>query len=253
MPNNFILYSLIFIIGIFAGSFVNICIYRFPKNQSVIKNSLNCLSCKTPYKKSELIPIFSWLFSGGKCKNCNEKISIRNPLVELINGALWVFIIYTTGFSVKSVLISLLFSALLVIMFMDWDTQLISTNAVNFIVILAIVDVIFTRDVSVFNHIIGALVVSIPLLLLHTFSRGRAMGLGDVYLMFGAGLFLGLQGVTVAIFIGLILGSIGGLIIKYFTKSSRFAFGPYLAVGIAIASLYGNQIFDAYLKYVGLA
>ena len=230
MPYTILSYSLIFIIGIFVGSFLNICIYRLPQEKSVFKNAPYCQQCEAHIKLFDLIPIFSWFILKGRCRACNEKFSIRYPAVELITGLLWILVFNALGFNLIAILIALLFSTLIVIFLMDWDTQLISIAAVNFIGLLSIANIIFVHEHKIYDYLLGAIIVSLPLLLIHIFSRGLAMGLGDVYLMAGAGLFLGIKGVTVAIFIGLFLGSICGLIIKYVTKSSRFAFGPYLSV-----------------------
>ncbi len=253
MPYTILLYTIIFTFGIFIGSFLNVCIFRLPKEESIVVNASHCLKCGTQIKRYDLIPIFSWIFLGGKCRNCKEKIPFRYPLVEFINGCLWVCSFLVLDFSAEAIIVSLLFSALVVVFFMDLDTQLINTGVVVVIGLLGIAKMIFARDIPISNHLLGAVVVSMPLLLIHFLTKGQGMGLGDVYLMIAGGLFLGMKGVTVAIFIGLVLGSIVGMILKYVTKSSKFAFGPYLSVGIAVSALYGEQIFNAYLKLVGLA
>ena len=102
------------------------------------------------------------------------------------------------------------------------------------------------------SHIIGFFAVSVPLLLIVLASKGRAMGLGDVYLMAAGGLFLGVQNILAALFIGLISGSIAGLIIKYKTESSVFAFGPWLSLGIAVSALYGDKLAQWYMTLTGL-
>ena len=100
--------------------------------------------------------------------------------------------------------------------------------------------------------IIGALIISIPLLVISLVSHEKAMGMGDVYLMAAAGLFLGVPNVLIAMLIALVSGSIVGMILKHSNGSSVFAFGPYLALGIAVAALYGDAIADFYVHYTGL-
>ncbi len=207
------------------------------------------MNCGTKISKRDLVPIFSWIFLKGKCRNCQEKISARYPAVELLNGLLWVSVFTLYGIGIKALLLSLLFSALVVVFLMDWDTQLINMQVVIFIAILAIPDYLFVKEITLSSHIIGAFAVSIPLILISVLSKGRAMGLGDAYLMAAAGLFLGGKCIAVAIFIGLISGSIGGLILKHFTQSSRFAFGPFLSIGIAVSAIYGEQLFNMYINY----
>ena len=146
---------------------------------------------------------------------------------------------------------ALLFSALIVVFFMDWDTQLISTYVVIFIGLLAIGNYIFCHEImstTLRSHIIGFFAVSVPLLLIVLASKGRAMGLGDVYLMAAGGLII----ILAELFIGLISGSIAGLIIKYKTESSVFAFGPWLSLGIAVSALYGDNLEQWYMTLTGL-
>ncbi len=251
MPIYIIQYILVLILGIFVGSFLNVCIYRLPSDQSIITHASHCMKCGTKIKKYDLIPVFSWIILRGRCRACHEKFSIRYPVIELMNGLLWILTIWRFDLTVKGILICLLFSALIVVFFMDWDTQLINTGVCIFIALLGVANII-NDDFKIKTYLIGALIVSIPLLLIAVISKEQAMGIGDAYLMAAGGLFLGIKPVAVAIFIGLIFGSIVGLILKYITKSSKFAFGPYLSLGIAVGALYGNELFDTYLKLVGL-
>ena len=251
MPIYIIQYILVLILGIFVGSFLNVCIYRLHSDRSIVTNASHCMKCGTKIKKYDLIPVFSWIILHGKCRACHEKFSIRYPVIELMNGLLWILTIWRFDLTVKGILICLLFSALIVVFFMDWDTQLINTGVCVFIALLGVANII-NDDFKFKTYLIGALIVSIPLLLIAVISREQAMGIGDAYLMAAGGLFLGIKPVTVAIFIGLIVGSIIGMILKYITKSSKFAFGPYLSIGIAVGALYGTELFNAYLKLVGL-
>lgn len=247
-----LLYVIIFIFGIVIGSFLNVCIYRLPLEESIAKGSSHCMKCGTKIKRYDLIPLFSWVILGGKCRSCKEKISFRYPAIEFLNGILWVISFIRFDFTLKGLIFAILFSALIVIFFMDFDTKLISVGVVIFIGFLAVPYYILIGDVNLSSHLIGALAVSFPLLIINLASKGRAMGLGDVYLMVGAGLLLGLKGVAVAIFFGLILGSIGGLMLKRINHSSVFAFGPFLSLGIAISALYGTELFDWYINFAML-
>lgn len=253
MPIYIIHYISALIFGVFVGSFLNVCIYRLPSEQSIVTNSSHCMKCGTKIKRYDLIPVISWFILRGRCRTCHEKFSIRYPMIELLNGLLWVLSIWRFDITIKGILVCLLFSALIVVFFMDWDTQLINTGVCIVIGLLGVANMFLTDDLKITDYLIGAAIVSVPLLLISVISKEQAMGMGDAYLMAAGGLFLGIKSVTVAIFIGLILGSLVGLILKYITKSSKFAFGPYLSIGIAVSSLYGHEIFNAYLKLVGLA
>ena len=146
-------------------------------------------------------------------------------------------------------------SALIVVFFMDWDTQLINTWVVVFIGVLAIPKFLLCQSaapLSLSAMILGAFVVSIPLLVIALVSHEKAMGMGDVYLMAAGGLFLGAPNILVAMAIALIVGSVCGVILKQANGNSVFAFGPYLSLGIAVAALYGDSITAWYMDFTGL-
>ena len=253
-----IVYAFVFIFGICIGSFLNVCIYRLPLGESLIKSNSHCMTCGTPIRKRDLIPVVSWCLLRGKCHACGARISPRYTVVELLNGICYLIIFLhfdVVSRPLYASIVALMTSALIVVFFMDWDTQLINTWVVIFIGALSIPKYIFCRqecNYTLTKMIVGALVISIPLLVISLASHEKAMGMGDVYLMAAAGLFLGTPNVVIAMLIALITGSVCGLIIKHSNGSSVFAFGPYLAIGIAVAALYGDQIADFYVKFTGL-
>lgn len=253
-----IVYVFVFIFGICIGSFLNVCIYRLPLGESLIKSNSHCMTCGTPIRKRDLIPVVSWCLLRGKCHACGAKISPRYTVVELLNGICYLVIFLhfdVISHPLYAAIVSLMTSALIVVFFMDWDTQLIKTWVVVFIGALAIPKYIFCREesnITLKSMIIGALIISIPLLVISLVSHEKAMGMGDVYLMAAAGLFLGVPNVLIAMLIALVSGSIVGMILKHSNGSSVFAFGPYLALGIAVAALYGDAIADFYVHYTGL-
>jgi leader peptidase (prepilin peptidase)/N-methyltransferase len=253
-----IVYVFVFIFGICIGSFLNVCIYRLPLGESLIKSNSHCMTCGTPIRKRDLIPVVSWCLLRGKCHACGAKISPRYTVVELLNGICYLVIFLhfdVISHPLYAAIVSLMTSALIVVFFMDWDTQLINTWVVVFISALAIPKYIFCREesnITLKSMIIGALIISIPLLVISLVSHEKAMGMGDVYLMAAAGLFLGVPNVLIAMLIALVSGSIVGMILKHSNGSSVFAFGPYLALGIAVAALYGDAIADFYVHYTGL-
>lgn len=251
------LYIIIFMFGAAIGSFLNVCIYRLPKEESLTKVNSHCMSCGAFIKKRDLVPIFSWLMLRGKCRSCGVKISGRYPLVESLNAVFYVLIFAYFGIleaPIQAAVCCLLFSALIVVFFMDLDTQLISMYAVGFIGVLGVgqtaLDLI-NGGASIVSHLIGAAIGFIPLMLISVASGEHAMGRGDAYLMLAGGLFLGAKPVVPAIFIGLITGCIFGLIRKARTGDSQFAFGPYLSTGIASAVFIGEPIADWYLRLCG--
>ena len=258
LPFKLMFLTIIFLFGICIGSFLNVVIIRLPRNESLIKSSSHCMTCGTKIRPSDLIPVFSWLFLRGKCHSCGEKISARYPIVESLNGLLYVLTFLVIDINAKAIITCVLMSLLVVVAFMDWDTQEIDLIIVGLILLLAVPAAIFTDDVKLVHRIIGAFAISVPFFIIGEVSRPiirkkygedfRAIEQGDTALMLAAGALLGTQAVIVSAFIGIIAAAFGGIIIKAVTKDSKFAFGPYLAMGIAAAMLWGNNIADWYIS-----
>lgn len=260
LPFKIMVLTIIFLFGICIGSFLNVVIIRLPLNESLIKRSSHCMTCGTKIRVIDLIPVFSWLMLRGKCHSCGSKISARYPIVESLNGLLYVFTFIVLDINAKAIITCLLMSLLVVVGFMDWDTQEIDERIVALIFFLAVPAAIFTNDVELHHRLIGALVISVPFFIIGEVSRPiirkkfnedfRAIELGDTILMFAAGALLGTQAVIVSALLGIIAAAIFGIILKIVTKDSKFAFGPYLSMGIAAAMLWGNQIANWYFSFL---
>ncbi|MBQ3138519.1 MAG: prepilin peptidase [Ruminococcus sp.] len=264
LPFKLVFLTIIFLFGICIGSFLNVVIIRLPmenpEDRSLTKRSSHCMTCGTPIRPIDLIPVFSWIFLRGKCHSCGKKISVRYPIVESLNGILYVLTFMVLDINAKAIITCVLMSLLIVIAFMDWDTQEIDLVIVGLILLLAVPAAIFTDDVKLIHRIIGALAISVPFFIIGEVSRPiirkkygedfRAIEQGDTALMVAAGALLGTQAVIVSAFVGIIAAALGGIIIKAITKDSKFAFGPYLAIGIAVAMLWGNNIADWYISLI---
>lgn len=262
LPFKIMFLTIVFLFGICIGSFLNVVIIRLPKEdpeeRSLTKRSSHCMTCGTPIRPIDLIPVFSWIFLRGKCHSCGKKISVRYPIVESLNGILYVLTFMILDINAKAIITCVLMSLLIVIGFMDWDTQTIDLVIVGLILLLAVPAAIFTDDVKLIHRVIGAFAVSLPFFIIGEVSRPfirkkygedfRAIEEGDTELMFAAGALLGTQAVIVSAFIGIMVAAVCGVIIKAITKDSKFAFGPYLSIGIAAAMLWGNDIAGWYLS-----
>lgn len=115
-------YTTIFLFGIVIGSFVNVCIYRIPKKEDIVKVRSHCMSCGYQLKWYDLVPLFSYLALRGRCRRCNVKLSVQYPVVEAANGILYVLIVLVNGANVESLLYCLLTSALLALSVIDFRT-----------------------------------------------------------------------------------------------------------------------------------
>ena len=243
-----LIYVFVTILGILFGSFLNVLIYRIPKKEEFVKTSSHCMSCNHKLAWYDNIPLFSWLTLGGKCRYCKAKISIQYPIVEAVNGLLWLAIFLINGVSIQSALICAMTSGLLALSVIDWRTYEIANGFHIYFLFLAFANLALDWS-NWLSYLIGFFCVSIPRLAIYMFSGGRAIGGGDVKLMAVCGLFLGWQKVLLALVIGCVVGSIIHIARMKITKTgSLLAMGPYLALGIVTASLFGQQIISWYLS-----
>lgn len=246
------MYILIFLYGIVIGSFLNVVIVRVPRKESIVKVRSHCENCGYQLKWFDLIPIFSYLVLGGKCRKCKTKISAQHLILEVLNGILYVFTFFIAGFSVTTVLLCLLFSALLALSLIDFKTYEIPVGFQCVIFVLAVCRTILDRA-NWSEHVIGFFVVSVVLYLMYVISKGAAIGGGDVKLMAVCGLFVGWKLIIFAFLLGCIVGSVVHIIrMKLSGESHVLAMGPYLSIGVFVAALWGNQILTWYLGILGI-
>ena len=239
-------YIIIFIFGITIGSFLNVCIYRIPLGESIVTAPSHCMTCGWKLKWYDMVPVFSWLVLGGKCRNCKSKISVQYPIIEGVNGILYVMICAVNGLEWSSVIYCFMASALLVLSIIDWRTYEIPFGINVFLFVLGIAMTILDRG-NLVEHLIGMICVSGLLGILYLLTGGRAIGGGDIKLMFGWKLIL------LAFFLGCIIGSVVHIIRMSVKKAGRMlAMGPYLSAGILLAALWGNAWINWYLSLLGL-
>lgn len=277
---EYLVSTVIFILGLLIGSFLNVCIYRIPEGISVVSPPSNCPKCETRLKPWDLVPVFSWIFLGGKCRYCKEKISARYMLVELLTGILFVLCFMTLGLTFYLLAALILTSVLIAVTFIDIDTQTIPNGIVIFALATGLV-LVFTGIVpgqklpywaNVLDAVYGMAAGFLPLLLINLGAKlilkKEGMGGGDMKLMAAAGLFLGLKLTIVSLLIAIYAGGITGAVILLVSRIKRnkadepegeekrdnsghyIAFGPFLAAGAYIAMLYGNMIVEWYIKIV---
>ena len=234
--------------GIVIGSFVNVLILRLPIKESITLKRSHCMSCGHVLSWYELFPLFSYMFLRGKCRHCKAHISIQYPLVEAANGLLYVVIFIANGMNVTTILYCLCASCLLALSIIDWRTFEIPVGFNIFIFLLGLIRLL--TDLSNWSqYVIGLFAVSGFLLLLYFITKGRGIGGGDIKLMAATGLLLGWQLNIVAFLVGCILGSVIHLIRMAIVKADRvLAFGPYLALGVYIAMICGEQLVSWYLN-----
>lgn len=250
MIPTILLYITIFIFGIVIGSFLNVCIYRIPKKEDIVKINSHCMSCNYKLKWYDLVPIFSYIFLGGRCRECKTHISIQYPIIEGLNGILYVLVVFVNGFTIESLLYCLMFSALITLSVIDFRTYEIPFGINLFILALGLIK-LATDYRNFLDYLISFISVSGFLYLLFLLTKGRGIGGGDIKLMAVSGLMLGWKCNILALAIGCIVGSIIHIIRMKVSKQDHvLALGPYLSVGIMIAALWGDFLLQWYFTAI---
>lgn len=239
---------IIFLYGIIIGSFLNVCIYRIPKKENIVTTRSHCMSCGYQLRWYDLIPLFSWLALGGRCRKCKAKISVQYPAIEALNGVLYLIVFLCYGVSIETLLYCLMASALLALSVIDFRTFEIPLGFNVFIAVLGLVRVL-TDLTNWKEYAVGFFAVSVVLYIIYVLTKGRGIGGGDIKLMAASGLLLGWKCNILAFLLGCIIGSVIHLLRMRFTKAERvLALGPYLSIGIYISALWGTRLIDWYLS-----
>lgn len=235
----------IFLYGIVIGSFLNVCIYRIPNNQSLISPPSHCGNCDTRLKWKDLIPIGSYLWLKGKCRYCNSKISMRYPLVEGLTGILLVGIYIRYGIGVSFFKYSLLTLFLIVIALIDYDTTDVYASVVYSGMAVAIVFIIIEAigySHSITSYIIGGLIGFGVIGLIYILTGG--MGVGDIEIAVLCGLFLGWKLEIYFLLMSFIIGgatAVALIALKKKSKDDYIPLGPSLAIGAYIVLIIGEE------------
>ncbi|MFV0520017.1 MAG: prepilin peptidase [Lachnospirales bacterium] len=247
-----------FLIGICIGSFLNVVVYRLPLNINMAKGRSFCPKCKTTLQPLDLVPIFSWVFLGAKCRYCKEKIAFQYPFVELLTGIFFVLFYLKYGFTIDFFRIIFLVSLLIVISIIDIKEQYIYDITIIIGVIctgiLLVGDALLNNDVIV-GYIISAVVTGLIYYILHFVTKkmygDEVFGLGDVFL----GILIGINTPVNLLYYTICLPFIVGLVVIIFVKiksifmktnfESRVPFGPFMAASCIIL-----LFFDKYFEHL---
>lgn len=247
-------YIYIFVVGVCIASFINVVVYRVPLKISVAKGRSFCPHCHHALSALDLVPIFGYLFLRRKCRYCNEAISIRYPLVELCGGVLAILCFYRFGFDIMTTLSFGVLMIMMSIALIDHDTMTIPNGLLICLFPLAIVIGWLHPEITWMSRTIGFIVISLPMWGLNAIIP-NCFGGGDIKMMAVCGLMLGWVNTLVAMFIGILLcGSIATVMIvrRKVDRKMHIAFGPYLAIGVSIALLFGETILKSYFALFGL-
>ncbi|QEM70161.1 prepilin peptidase [Geobacter sp. FeAm09] len=245
--------------GLVIGSFLNVCISRLPRHESVVFPPSHCPLCQYRIRWFDNIPLLSYLLLRGRCRGCGAHISLQYPLVELLNGLLTLALFWRFGLSLSFVVLLLFCSALVVITFIDMEHQIIPDEISLPGIVIGFIFSFFLPWQTWLGSLAGILLGGGSLLLVascYQWLTGKeGMGGGDIKLLAMMGAFLGWKAVPFIIFASSLVGSVVGITIMLIQrKDSKLAipFGPYLAFGAVLYIFYGRQLIQWYL-HVGSA
>jgi len=230
-----------FILGSIIGSFLNVCIYRIPAGESIVKPRSRCPHCGELIKWYHNVPILSWVLLKAKCAYCSAPVSWRYPLVEALCGLLFALFLFRFGLQPATLVFWLLSAALVTISFIDLDHQIIPDVIslpgipIGFLCSFAIPWLSWQS--SLVGIVLGGGLLLVIALGYELLTKQEGMGFGDVKLLAMLGAFLGWPSIFPIIFIGSILGTAVGVPLMLISKSDRklaIPFGPFLSVGALI-------------------
>ncbi len=239
----------LFIMGLLIGSFLNVCIYRMPKEESVVSPPSHCGSCGHRLGPIDLVPVLSWLFLKGKCRYCSAKISPRYALVELLAGTLFAFLGWHYGLTPELFFMLVFTSIFIAIFFIDLDHSIIPdelqiAGLINTIAYLGWVWYSGGHAFNLLDHGLGFLIGGGLYLLLAVITRG-GMGGGDIKLMAILGLWLGSGGILWVVLLSSNIGAVISLLLMALKIKGRkdfIPFGPFIVIAAMLVMLYQSQM-----------
>jgi leader peptidase (prepilin peptidase)/N-methyltransferase len=242
------------VLGAIVGSFLNVCISRLPKEESIVRPGSHCPKCKTPIRFYDNIPLLSYFLLGGKCRHCKAPISIQYPIVEAITALSSFFLFITFGVSLSFFYYFSFVAALIAITVIDLYHQIIPDVISLPGIVIGLLGALVIPHITFWSSLIGVLSGGGSLFLVATvyqwlFKR-EGMGGGDVKLLAMIGAFLGWKAVILTIFLSSFIGSIIGITVMLIKgKDFKYAipFGPFLALGAVISLFLGENLISWYL------
>ena len=238
------------LVGLCLGSFLNVLIYRIPLNKSWTTARSACPTCNAQLRWYHNIPLLSYLFLLGKCGFCKTRISIRYPLVELINAALYLYFFWQFSLSEHFFVFAFLSTVLLAIFFIDLDHQIIpdmfTLPGIGIGLAVSFIPEGITPLQSLLGILVGGGSLYLVALLGDWLFKKESMGGGDIKMVAMLGAFLGWQKVLFIFIAGAAIGLVGSIVMLFISarlrKERLIPFGPFLAMAAMVAIVYGDQI-----------
>ncbi|PNW36153.1 UNVERIFIED_CONTAM: methyltransferase [Euhalothece sp. KZN 001] len=260
---NYIVSSFIFVFGAAIGSFLNVVIYRLPANLSLLYPPSRCPICGHRLGKTENVPLLGWLWLRGKCRHCQTPISPRYPIIETITALLFVAVYLQFGFTFATVGYWILLSWLLALSLIDYDTMTLPNSLTQSGLILGLGYQVLSQNsfninqvsqqlmTGIIGAVLGIWLFDIITIVASGILGQTAMGGGDAKLAAMLGAWLGWKLLLVGCFLAFAVGAFiggGAIALGILSRRDPMPFGPFLALGGAIAVFYGERLLSAYVN-----
>ena len=246
MVMELVILCFIGVTGMIVGSFLNVCIYRIPRKESLAWPASHCPACNHTLGVLDLIPVLSFIFLRRRCRYCGTQISWRYPIVESLTAVLWSLAWLEYGFSLEFLPAIIFISLGIVIAFIDLDQKIIP-NVISLPgIIIGLLLALLIGQPSILDALIGAAGGGALLFLVVLLSRG-GMGGGDAKLLAMIGAFFGWQGAVTALMLGSVAGAVIGILLillKVIKRRDPVPFGPFLVLGAGIYLFFSEIIVD---------
>jgi prepilin signal peptidase PulO-like enzyme (type II secretory pathway) len=263
---DLLFYIYTFFIGTIIGSFLTVIIDRLPRGESIIEGRSHCDHCRRTLNALDLVPVFSYVFLGGKCRYCKKRLSLYYPIIELITGAAFVLVGYILvgmhtnlflediRYVVAAVYFLLLVSSLILIFFIDLRYGLIPFTIVLFALFVTFLWYAFSLPSGYLNPFLSGLGAFTFFLILFFATKRRGMGFGDVMYAFLMGFVLGFPKIILGLYIAFLSGaiiSVGLLLLKRKKlHGGTVPFGPFLVLGTFICLFWGQPLLDFLMGFL---
>ena len=258
------MFLLLFIIGLFVGSFLGVLIDRLPKDETVIKGRSHCEFCKHKLSLVDLIPVFSFIFLKGKCRYCHKKLNWYYPIFEVSTGIIFAltysFLVSNQINSPQLLIINLIYylfiiSCLIVIFFSDLKYGIIPDKILLPLTIIVFIYLIVFNTSSLITNLLAGVGALLFFILLILITKGKGMGMGDVKFSFLMGLTLGFPQIVVGLYVAFLTGAFISIILILWRKKifkDTISFGPFLVFGTLMSIFLGNFLLQEALQILGL-
>ena len=240
-------FMVFFIIGTIFGSFYNVVGSRLSRGESIVFPPSHCNNCNHRLTPLELIPIFSFLIQGAKCKKCKAKLSWFYPIHEFLTGLLFALAYLKYSFSLEIIITLTFISMIMIIIVSDYEEMIIPDEVLIMFNIFLIIEILFIKGfnsllISLLYGFISMIVMFLIKKIGDFMFKKESMGGGDIKLLFTFGLVLGIPMSFVAIFIASFIGLPISVILLYSKKSHIIPFGPFLGIGAIIILLLSIDV-----------